>query len=190
MRPLEIEGCETKGTYASWATLSTCGRYRYALGRSWDDDENPGSIFSIIMLNPSTAHERIDDPTIRKCIHFAKQEGCGSLFVRNLFAWRATNPRLLRNIDDPVGPFNLDVLSRDIGLGLRVAAWGQLGAKWLRQAAISPLGNIRGGATHVLSLTDHGYDRSSHFASERTRQPRHPLYLRNDTRVIQWALAC
>ena len=188
MRPVELEGCVTRGGYASWATISECGKYRYALGRAWDDEDDSRSIFSIIMLNPSTAHESIDDPTIRKCIHFAKQEGCGSLYVRNLFAWRATDPAELRHVADPVGPLNLQVLERGIGFGLRVAAWGQLGPKWLRDLAKRPIGSVHiREATHVLALTDRGYDRSSHFADSRTRQPRHPLYLPNATRAIRWS---
>lgn len=186
MRPVELDGCVTKGTYASWATISECGRYRYALGRSWDDEQDSRPIFSIIMLNPSTAHESIDDPTIRKCIHFAKQEGCGSLYVRNLFAWRATDPAELRNVEDPVGPLNLKVLEQRIVFGMRVAAWGQLGSKWLRSRAQRSLFVAQAGASHVLALTDHGYDRSNVFADLRTRQPRHPLYLKNATRVVKW----
>jgi hypothetical protein len=187
MTPLVLEGCETQGVRVSWATISACGRYRYALGRTWDDEHDSRPIFSIIMLNPSTADGTADDPTIRKCIHFAKQEGCGSLLVRNLFAWRATDPAELRHAKDPVGPLNLSVLERDIVFGLRVAAWGQLGPKWLRRLATRSICSAKIRSTfHVLALTDHGYDRSSNFADWTTRQPRHPLYLPNATRVKTW----
>lgn len=189
MKPIELQGCVTQGTRESWATVSECGRYRYALGRAWDDEDDGRGIFSIIMLNPSTADGTLDDPTIRKCIHFAKQEGCGSLYVRNLFAWRATDPKELRRVEDPVGPLNLAVLERCIAFGLRVAAWGQLGPKWLRQRAQRSIGHARISTTHVLALTEKGYDRSSHFASWTSRQPRHPLYLPNATRVVRWSEA-
>ncbi len=163
MRPFHLEGCTTKGTYASWAVISDCERYRYALGRAWDDEDDSRGTFSIVMLNPSTAHESIDDPTIKKCIHFAKQEGCGSLYVRNLFAFRTPHPKELRKAEDPVGPLNLEVLERGIAFGLRVAAWGQLSPKWLRRLAQRSIGSIKIRAvTHVLGLTERGYDRSSH----------------------------
>lgn len=187
MIPLVLEGCETQGAHASWATISSCGRYRYALGRAWNDEHDGSPIFSIVMLNPSTADGTIDDPTIRKCIHFAKQEGCGSLLVRNLFAWRATDPAELRHAADPVGPLNLSVLEHGISFGLRVGAWGQLGPKWLRRIAAPSLCSAKVRAvSHVLALTDRGYDRSSYSANSSTRQPRHPLYLPNATRVKTW----
>lgn len=187
MKPLELSGCITQGTRASWATISACGRYRYALGRAWDDEDDARSIFAVFMLNPSTADGTIDDPTIRKCIHFAKQEHCGSLYVRNLLAWRATDPKELRLVGDPLGPLNLEVLQRRIVFGLRVAAWGQLGSKWLRRITQRSLGYVKfTECLHVLALTEHGYDRSSLFASQITRQPRHPLYLPNATRAFRW----
>lgn len=187
MRPIDLSGCTTQGGYASWATISDCGKYRYALGRAWDDEDDSRATFSIIMLNPSTADGTIDDPTIRKCIHFAKQEGCGSLLVRNLFAWRATDPAELRHVVDPVGPLNIEVLERRCVFRLRVAAWGQLGPTWLRRIANGPICSVKvHEGLHVMALTEHGYDRSSHFMSTQTRQPRHPLYLKNATRAVRW----
>lgn len=72
------------------ATISECGRYRYRLTRRFAD----GPCATFVMLNPSTADETIDDPTIRRCRNFAIREGCGGLVVVNLFAYRATDPRL------------------------------------------------------------------------------------------------
>lgn len=194
MKPLELEGCVTSGTPASWATLSACGRYRYALGRAWDAEpteawEPQRAVFSIVMLNPSTADHTVDDPTIRKCIHFAKQEGCGQLIVRNLFAYRATNPRELLTVAAPVGQLNIEVLGMSLMFALRVAAWGQLGTKRLRRLAQRSLLISKLSGTHVLALTERGYDRSSHLTDRFTRQPRHPLYLANATRVQRWSEA-
>lgn len=188
MIPLVLPDSHTDGSRAAWATTSDCGRYRYALGRAWDDEDSGRPIFSVIMLNPSTADAFNNDPTIRKCIHFAKQEGCGSLLVRNLFAYRATNPGDLKYVADPVGEYNLALLERDVTFGLRVAAWGQLGPSWLRKRAQLPISHAKiRGASHVLALTEHGYDRSSLYLSRATRQPRHPLYLANATRVQLWS---
>lgn len=178
MRPLQLEGCVTYGDERSWATLSECGRYRYALGRSWDPiDADFRSVFSVFMLNPSTADHCIDDPTIRKCIRYAKQEGCGSLLVRNLFAWRATDPKELRKAFDPHGPCNEAALQKRTAIGPRVAAWGALAPKWLRQLAVAPMCIVKTSPTlYVLGLTDDG-------------QPRHPLYLPNATRITLWSEA-
>ena len=82
------------------ARLSDDRRYRYLLVRRWDNTL-PDATF--VMLNPSTADERDDDPTIRKCIGFAKRWGCGGIKVVNLYAFRATNPRDCFAAADPIG---------------------------------------------------------------------------------------
>lgn len=193
MKPLELKGCVTSGTPASWATISECGKYRYALGRAWDPEPDPEDafavvrpVFSIVMLNPSTANHTFDDPTIKKCIHFAKQEGCGQLLVRNLFAYRATHPRELSRVAAPVGPLNEQVLGMGLLLAVRTAAWGQLGTKRIRRLCQGTRSAATMHCNFVLALTEHGYDRSSHSADMSTRQPRHPLYLPNATRAVLW----
>lgn len=85
------------------AHISACGRFRYSLDREWDS-LLPAACF--IMLNPSTADADLDDPTIRKCIGFAKRMGLGSIKVVNLFAWRATDPKNLKSAGFPVGEEN------------------------------------------------------------------------------------
>ena len=191
MTPHKLDGCVTTGDATSWATISACGSYRYLLGRAWDPEPEPDdvwpvqrAVFSVVMLNPSTADHTVDDPTIRKCIHFAKQEGCGQLLVRNLCAWRATDPRELLRVADPVGQMNLTALTLGLSFAVRVAAWGQLGSKKLRritqETRVEAL--FRGTVSGALALTEHGYDRSNHFADHMTRQPRHPLYLPNAAR--------
>ncbi len=90
----------------SSAVLSPDGVYRYQLVREWDR-ARPRVAF--LMLNPSTADATQNDPTIRKCIAFARSWGCGSLEVVNLFAFRATDPRELGRCGarvDPVGAEN------------------------------------------------------------------------------------
>lgn len=108
-----------------WATISADGRYRYSLGREWG--KGPRAVF--VMLNPSTADAEEDDTTIRKCIGFAERWGFASIHVVNLFAWRATHPRVLRLIADPVGPLNdIAILAavKDPPATV-VAAWGRNG---------------------------------------------------------------
>lgn len=84
------------------AIISPGEKYRYWLVRLWNHD--PVAVF--IMLNPSTADAETDDPTIRRCVDFANRWGCGGIIVANLFAYRATDPAELMNVDDPFGPDN------------------------------------------------------------------------------------
>src|SRR6185312_12359012 len=108
---------------ATSAYISDCGRYRYGLGREWDYPAKPALTF--IMLNPSTADAEQDDPTIRRCIGFAKRDGFGALTVLNLYALRATDPRELERADDPKGPENDTMLRLHLKRGgTFVAAWG------------------------------------------------------------------
>jgi hypothetical protein len=92
------------------------GVYRYSLWRHLGD--GPGRVL-FVMLNPSTADETTDDPTIRRCATFATGWGYGHLEVCNLFAYRAIDPRQLRRVGDPVGPLNDSMIARaDVVMGL------------------------------------------------------------------------
>ncbi len=90
------------------ATISSCGKFRYRLGRRWAS--GPAMLF--IMLNPSTADAYVDDPTIRKCIGFAERNGADAIEVVNLFAFRATDPKALAWAGWPVGPENAEHVAR------------------------------------------------------------------------------
>jgi len=140
------------------AIFSDCGRYRYVLRRTWRAD---GRTVLIIGLNPSTADASNDDPTIRRCVRFAKDWGYGSLIVANLFAFRATQPAMLRTVRDPTGPRNdwwLTRLARQADL--TVAAWGMHGSLIARDARVlRKLSDV-----YCLGLTKGGH-------------PKHPLYL-------------
>lgn len=126
------------------------------------------------MLNPSTADARRDDPTVRRCIGFARDWGYGGIEVVNIFALRATDPRELRSARDPIGPRNDAFILRAAAGSPVVVAWGIHGA----------LGD-RG----VLALKLFGA-RSRLLALGRTRSgaPRHPLYLRRDAQATEYAL--
>lgn len=155
------------------ATISEDGLYRYTLSRSW----GPGPQALFIMLNPSTADAELDDPTIRRCIGFARREGCDGITVVNLYAYRATKPLHLWEQVDPVGPRNNAVLdaalqqARHAGAPI-IAAWGANA----RAGRVNDLLDIaRGTQLHCLGLTKQG-------------APRHPLYLRSDSQLIPFGV--
>lgn len=154
------------GVVKQFAEVSDDERYRYTLGRLWDD--RPPVLF--VGLNPSTADATSDDPTIRRCIRFARDWKAGGLLMGNLFAFRSTSPRALRDVTDPVGPDN-DVRLRDLAdqAGIVVAAWGVHGALNGRAEAVVQSGVL--GSFAVLGLTKDGH-------------PRHPLYIRADQRPL------
>lgn len=157
---------ESKG-----AQFSKCRKYRYALWRTWQED--PGYVM-FIGLNPSTADETEDDPTIRRCIGFAKAWGFGGIHMLNLFAFRATNPKELKKASDPIGSENNHYLKMylDSG-GLNIACWGTHGAfKDRGEAVIELLGREN---LSCLDTIRYGY-------------PKHPLYLKQDIKPIRLCL--
>lgn len=157
------------------AWISGCRRYRYRLGRNWSEGWGRPAVF--VMLNPSTADAFVDDPTIRRCIGFAKAWGCERLIVVNLYAFRATKPRDLWEAEDPVGAEN-DAHIRDAACtaaehdGPLVAAWGA-NARPDRVA-------------QVLELP--GMDRLQALGVTKNGAPRHPLYLRTDSALTPWGV--
>ena len=143
----------------SHAILSECRTYRYALTRIWGAGPKR---CAFIGLNPSTADETADDPTIRRCVGFAKAWGCDGLVMLNLFAFRATDPKVMLAAADPVGPENDAYLKRlVVQEGPTVAAWGVHGSH-------------RGRSLAVLDLLEYPL-----FCLGRTKdgKPKHPLYL-------------
>lgn len=159
------------------ATLSPCRQWRYQLWRSWDDAK-PTCAF--IGLNPSTADETKDDPTIRRCIAFSKLWGFGRFEMLNLFAWRSTDPRGLLDTADPVGPLNDAVIRGRTGVVARtVLAWGS----HRKSAALTRLVSVRG-LELTLRLGDLGVRGLGHLGRNDDRQPKHPLYLAASTPFI------
>ena len=155
----------------SAAFLSDCGLYRYSLTREVAPLTGDGTV-TFVMLNPSTADAEQDDPTIRRCIGFARDWGFARLKVVNLYAYRATNPTDLYAVDPyppyviQVGPENDCVISKVIGgSDLVICAWGANSRSPNREGRVLDLI----AAPHCLGLTKNG-------------SPRHPLYVRADTR--------
>jgi hypothetical protein len=151
------------------AYLSPCRTWRYSLTRDVAPLTGDGTV-AFIGLNPSTADETTDDPTIRRCIDFARRWGYARLTMINLYAFRATDPRDLRAASDPVGPDNDCTIAKVVGgVDLVVVAWG-VHADSERAARVLALI----GAPHCLGTTKAG-------------APRHPLYVRATTRPQAFA---
>jgi hypothetical protein len=155
------------------AFISGDGLYRYNLRRRWAD----GAALLIIGLNPSTADATEDDPTIRRCIGFAKSLQYSALYMGNLFAYRATDPAMLRRVTDPIGPENDAALtalaSQSAGI---IVAWGahEMGRPyfWDRARVVTKLLNgIK--YPYCFGLTKQGH-------------PKHPLYLRADSPLVRY----
>lgn len=148
----------------SGAEFSDCRTYRYALWRRWGWQGYARQVM-FVGLNPSTADETEDDPTVRRCIRFAKDWGYSAMLMMNAFAFRATDPRDMKAAAEPVGPGNDEALAyRSTQVGLIVAAWG-VHCPPEREAAVC---RAIGRPIHCLGRTRGG-------------RPRHPLYLRADT---------
>lgn len=143
------------------AILSADRKYRYILSRTWDETK-PTVLF--IGLNPSTADEEIDDPTIRKCINYAKSWGYGKILMANLFALRSTDPNNLKHELDPVGSENNTYILKSASKAdLVIACWGNPGRLFNRdKEVISLIPNL-----HCLKRNKNG-------------SPHHPLYLSKD----------
>jgi hypothetical protein len=140
------------------AILSDDKKYRYQLSRIWDEDK-PCILF--IMLNPSTADEEHDDPTIRRVINFAHSWDYGGVYVGNLYAFRSTDPKALKSVENPIGDDNITHIQRMISLTTMVVyAWGnnQKEPEWL----------------YTLVSTPYCIDTSI------KNIPKHPLYLKGD----------
>ena len=152
--------------------MSDCRRYRYTLWRCWDASL---PVVAWVLLNPSTADGKSDDPTIRRLIGFSRGWGYGGLRVVNLFAWRATDPDELERAWDPVGEGNdAAIAGAVIGAGLVVLGWGAHGGRAVRGRADAVLELLGGCSPACLGWTAAGH-------------PRHPLYLTKSAKCRPFA---
>lgn len=162
------------GSNNSGAHFSACGGYRYSLWRRWVDNCPLDRMVAFIGLNPSTADEIENDPTIRRCIGFAKSWGFDGLVMLNLFAFRATDPDVMKAVTNPVGDRNdhaiTYTLTRSGGI---VCAWGTHGKHRARDFEVKWL--LRGAACPVWHLGKNG-----------DGTPKHPLYLKANSERAVW----
>lgn len=179
----------------SYANISACWKYRYSLEREWRGSHDPknwrwlggkdanGEPYGepkdcvFVMLNPSTADDSIDDPTIRRCVGFARSWNFERLTVVNLYAYRATKPADLFAFEkaggDVIGDNNLEII-RDVAQrsGLIVCAWG---ANADAYHAEEVRGWMHGKPHFALGFTKEGH-------------PRHPLYAPSNSALVPMKL--
>ena len=152
------------------AQLSRDGVYRYDLWRRWSADPP----LTFVMLNPSTATEVQNDPTVERCERRARALGFGAFRVTNIFAWRETDPGKMRVAGDPVGDANDAVIRDGAAWADRiVAGWGTHGAHLERGRTVEALLRATGRPVHHLGLTKDGH-------------PRHPLYIAYAQQPERW----
>ena len=169
---MAIGDTQDDGLIRRGATFSRCDRYRYQLTRIWD---TAVTAVTFIMLNPSTASHLVDDPTIRRCMQFARREKYGGMGVVNLYAWRATDPSELTEVFDPQGPENDEHLRNAIEYARFantqiICAWGAHPlARDVGDVLVTRYG-LEGVQFSCLGKTKDGY-------------PRHPLYVPSNTLI-------
>ncbi|NRB21016.1 MAG: DUF1643 domain-containing protein [Rhodobacteraceae bacterium] len=157
-----ITRCHTKGDAPSTAVYSDCETYRYSLTRIWHPE---GRRVMFVMLNPSTATELQNDPTIERCERRARSLGFGGVRATNIFAYRATDPRDMRAAADPTGPHNDTAILTGLDWADQViCAWGTNGTHLNQGPRIETLLRAQGQALHHLGLSKAGH-------------PKHPLYI-------------
>jgi hypothetical protein len=165
-----IERHFQKGDAASTAVYSDCERYRYLLTRVWA----PGRKALFIMLNPSTATEYQNDPTVERCERRARALGFGAFRVTNIFAFRATDPKVMRAQTDPVGPGNDAAILGSLSWADQViCAWGSHGAHLDRGAAMTA--RLRETQTPLF-----------HLGLTQAGAPKHPLYIGYGVQPVMW----
>lgn len=159
----------------SGAKFSKCKLYRYALWRIWNktkQEESDTKMLLFLMLNPSTADEIKNDPTVERCEIRAKEYGFDGLFVANIFAFRSTDPAGLKTTKDPVGPYNdywiknLAYLSHQI-----ICGWGNHGKYKDRGKQVCKMLRDNGYLPYALQINRDG-------------SPKHPLYIGYDKKPI------
>ena len=145
--------------------FSDCGTHRYFLKCTWDSNK---PMVTFILLNPSIASESICDPTVDKCIHFAKRDGYGKVAIVNLFSRISTNPNELLEAVDRTGDKNVKHVNNFIGIAERVvAAWGEEGAWFHMNHKILTL--LKGKSIYCLGVNRYGFPRHPGRISKKTQ---------------------
>lgn len=161
-RRATIRGVERRALYSE-GRCGDPGCYRYLLEIVWLP-LNPRRL-QVIGLNPSTATEHADDPTVRRLRGWSARLGCGGLLMTNLAAYRSRYPEDMLGCDDPFGPENTPEWLASLDADLVIAAWGANGVKPKLRDRVADIRAVFGDRLQALRLT------------KKSRCPEHPLYL-------------
>ena len=155
----------------SEAIYSPCKLYRYSLTRTQLKAEK---LLMFILLNPSTATEVKNDPTITRCQKRSSLLGYKGFIICNLFAYRTKNPQTMKNFPEPIGPENNNIIKRNLILADKVVcAWGNHGSHLSRAEKVLEIIKASRTPAYNLGLT-------------KNNQPIHPLYIKYDQKMINW----
>ncbi len=167
------------------AVLSSCGLYRYRLEREMVPVlalAKPGPLLGKTVLfvgvNPSTADATLNDATVRKWMGFCHRWGVPRFLVGNVFAYRATDVRMLASVEDPYGPEIGDHISDQISASdVLIPCWGDTGKvpPQLRDAFDVMMDALVSSGKPVM-----------HFGLTKAGDPKHPLMLGYDTQLQPW----
>ena len=151
-----------KGDANSKAIYSNCEKYRYSLTRVWNEKAKK---LHFVMLNPSTATEIQNDPTVERCERRARTLTFGAFRVTNIFAWRDTDPKKMKSAKDPIGDENNEaILNGCLWADCTIAAWGNHGIHLDR-------------GRYVMELLKNCGEPIFHLGISKVGQPKHPLYI-------------
>ncbi len=165
----------------SRAILSPCEKYRYLLERIWNTELK---IINFVMLNPSTATETAADPTATRCETRARRLGYGGFVITNLFAFRATDPKELRNpFINPIGKETNNIIrATAIRADMIILAWGDSLPPNLAHRAGTVFAII---ACELIKINPEFADRIHHLGLNKSGNPKHPLYIPLDNAPTQ-----
>ena len=151
----------------STAEFSPCRIWRYQLKRQWQEGDR---FVSFIGLNPSTADESKNDPTVTRCVNYATEWGYDGMFMLNIFAYRATDPKDMKAFQSPIGEYNDAWLKKTVKESeVAIACWGTHGSYMNRgKAVVSMIPDLK-----CLKITKAGH-------------PSHPLYLKKSLKPVPY----
>ena len=179
LEQIMTSGIEYEFKLSDKAIISDCETYRYWLTRKIPSALRWIKPITFIMLNPSTADASENDPTIRRCIDYAKQWGFTDLIVVNIFAYRATDPKELKSLDyvSAVGSKNDRAIQSALELsgGLCICAWGNHGDYLDR------------GEHVVKMLVEQQYEINC-LKVNSSGAPAHPLYQKKDIKYVPFTV--
>ncbi len=157
----------------SGAVFNEPRTHRYSLWRRWSGNCDASKMLPFIGLNPSTADESVNDQTVTRCINYAKSWGYHGMFMLNIFAFRATDPKDMKAFPDPIGDLNNQAILKIVGAcgNKALCCWGAHGDFMMRGAEVKYLLCFK--QLFHLGLTKSGH-------------PKHPLYLKSNLKPTLW----